>query len=121
MAGSICQVSACAVLLVARGAAKAAVAAGVRSAAVARDLATVHAQLLQAGLHLLVWLAVLLNACRRRSPLLDQLMLEPTALLNATCLGSTVSNRSLEELACAADIHHASTLMDSLDMGRAAM
>ena len=68
MAGGICQVSARAILLVSRGAAKAAVAAGVRSAAVARDLATVHAQLSQASLHLLVWLAVLLNACRRRPP-----------------------------------------------------
>ena len=75
MAGGICQVSARAVLLVARGAAKAAVTAGVRSAAVARDLATVHAQLLQAGLHLLVWLAVLLNACRHRSPYLISLCL----------------------------------------------
>ena len=65
MAGGICQVSACAVLLVARGAAKAAFSTGVRSAAVARDLAIVHAQLLQAGFDLLVWLAVLLNACRR--------------------------------------------------------
>ena len=71
MAGSICQVGARAVLLVTRGAAKAAVAAGVRSAAVARDLAAVHAQLLQASLQLLVGLAMLLNTCRRHSPPID--------------------------------------------------
>ena len=64
MAGSVREVGAGHVLLVARGAAEAAVAAGVRGAAVAWDLAAVHAQLLQAGLQLLVGLAVLQDSCR---------------------------------------------------------
>lgn len=64
MGGSVREIGASHVLLVARGAAEAAVAAGVRGAAVARDLAAVHAQLLQAGLQLLVGLAVLQNPCR---------------------------------------------------------
>ena len=48
--GSVGEIGACHVPLVATGAAEAAVAAGVRGAAVARDLAAVHTQLLQAGL-----------------------------------------------------------------------
>jgi len=53
------------VLLVAGRAAEAAVAAGVAGRAVARDLAAVHAQRLQALLEHLVLLAVLKDACAR--------------------------------------------------------
>ena len=65
VAGSIAEVRSSGVLLVAGGAAEAAVAAGVAGAAVARDLAAVHAQLLQALLQLLVGHAVLRDACGR--------------------------------------------------------
>ena len=64
MASSVGEVGAGAVLLVAGGAAEAAVAAGVLGAAVARDLTTVHAQRLQPLLQLLMRHDVLLDACR---------------------------------------------------------
>lgn len=60
------QVGARHVLLVARGAAEAAVAAGMLCACVARDLIAVHSQRLQPCLQLLVGLAVLLYACHTK-------------------------------------------------------
>lgn len=68
MACRVREVGARHVLLVAGGAAVAAVAAGMLGAAVARNLAAVHAQLLQALLQLLVGHAVLRDACADALP-----------------------------------------------------
>lgn len=65
--GSIGQVGAGGVLFIAGGAPKAAVAAGVSPAAVARNLSAVHAQSLQPLLQLLIRLAVLLDACTNQT------------------------------------------------------